>query len=252
MQPIAIISGLIGAIASAVLGFVVRYILDRRALRDAERRLAYVYLVKVSDVVAADIVIRTVIKLLVPQDYYNELVVCDKNLFGPSHKLSAMLAEALSKLTKESIEGNPSLMAIPRFAKSQMEAAKEMKLTSEQLSRLPKNVVFLSNRFQTSHGQVMQCIEMWGALFENNERYWVTPDGIHNQWMCIVRFAAVARELRLALIRYRATTPKEATELLTKQVSYLIGIISTKWADQPKLAAAAVESSKAASIEPAV
>lgn len=253
MQPIAIISGLVGALVSAILGFVVRLILDKRAQRESERRLAYIHLVKVSDVVAADIAVRTVVKPLIPQDAFKELVERDKASFGPSHKLSAMLAEALNKLTKEAIEANPNLKAIPRLARTQLEAAKEFKLTAEQLSKLPKDVVFLSNRLQGLHSHVMQCIDMWGALFEQDERYWITPEGIHDQWMSVVRFASTARELRLALIRYGASTPKEAADLLSLQVSYLIGIVSTKWSDQPKLAAAAAaESSKAASNEPVV
>jgi len=64
MQTIALISGLIGEIVSAILGFGARLILDKRTQKDAERRLSFVYLVKViSDIVAADIAVRTFIKL---------------------------------------------------------------------------------------------------------------------------------------------------------------------------------------------
>lgn len=251
MQSIALISGLIGAIASAILGFGVRLFLDKRAQKDAERRLAFVYLVKVSDVVAADIAVRAVIKSLVPADALKELVDSTNGKFGPSHKISAMLAEALQKLTPEEVSSNSGYKAVPRFVKSQLESAKDFKLTSEQLSKLPQDAVFSSNRFQILHGHVMQTVEMWGALFENDERYWVTPEGIHDQWMSLVRFTDAARELRLALIRFGAADQKHATALLSKQVDALFEVVRTKWADQPKLVAAAADSQKAANSEPA-
>lgn len=238
MQSLALISGLIGALLSAGLGFVARLILDRRAIQTAERKLAYVYLVRVSEVVAMDIVTRVVIKSLVPPSAIAELQA-ENDAYAPSHKVSAMLAEMLKSIPLETVRADPTYRTIPRFAKAQIESAKDVKLSPEQLSKLPPKVIFDSNRYITLHGHVMQVIEMWGALFEHGENTWLTPEGIHDQWLALVRYADSAKQLRGALIAAGAATPTEAAQLLKRHQNQLLEVIAQKWQNQPKLAAAA-------------
>lgn len=251
MQTIAIISGLIGALVSGVLSFGVRLLLDKRAQREAERRIAYVYLVRVSELVAADIIIRSFIKVYVPEEAANDLASAN-DAYEPSHKVSALLAEALSKLTSEDITEDQNLRAIPRFAKTLLDAAKESRFSSEQLSKLPQEAVFACHRFQNYHQYVCQIINMWSDFFENNERYWVTPEGIHDQWRALVRFADHARVLRAALIRYGAATPEQASTLMSAQVKEMHENIASKMTDKPRLLAAAEAAKKAVDSEPVV
>jgi hypothetical protein len=238
MQSLALISGLIGALLSAGLGFVARLILDHRAIRIAERKLAYVYLVRVSEVVAMDIVTRVVIKALVPPGAVAELLA-ESDAYSPTHKVSAVLAEMLKSIPLEEVRADSTYRTIPRFAKAQIESAKDVKLSAEQLSKLPPEVIFDSNRYTTLHGHVMQVIEMWGALFENGENAWLTPEGIHDQWLALVRYADSAKQLRAALIAAGAATPAEAAQLLNRHQNHLLEVVAQKWRDKPRLAAAA-------------
>lgn len=238
MQSHVLISGLIGALLSAGLGFIARLILDRRAIQIAERKLGYVYLVRVSEVVAIDMVTRVVIKALVPPTAIVELQA-ENNAYSPSHKISAMLAEMLKSIPLETIRTDPTYRTIPRFAKAQIESAKDVKLTPEQLSKLPPGVIFDSNRYIALHGHVMQVIEMWGALFEHGENTWLTPEGIHDQWLTLVRYIDSAKQLRGALIAAGAATSAEADQLLKRHQNQLLEVVALKWQNQPKLAAAA-------------
>lgn len=199
--------------------------------------------------VAADLAVRTAIKAMVPADELKKISEPGSGQFEVSHKLSAMIAEGLQKISFEEIRAEQSYRAIPRFMNSQLETAKEVKLTSEQLSKLPRDVVFSCAKFQTQLTHVLQVVEMWGALFENDERYWVTPEGIHDQWMTVVRFVRAAQELRFALIRFGAASPEEARELLAKLTESGLEIVRTKWADKIKLDAA-LAAHKAANGEP--
>jgi len=156
MQPIALISGLIGALVSAALSFWVRYSLDQRAQRETEKRLAYVYLVKITDVVAVDMSIRTIVKALVPQSVRNEMAESTNSKFTPSHKISVILAEAFQKLTEEDVKSNQQYKVMPAFVKSQLESSKGLILTADQLSRLPKDVIFSINRFHSLLGSALQ------------------------------------------------------------------------------------------------
>lgn len=237
MESLALISGLIGALLSAGLGFVTRLILDRRTTKIAERKLAYVYLVRVSEVVAMGIVTKDAIKSLVPPSAIAELQA-ENDAYSPSHKISAIIADTLKSIPLETVRDDPAYRSIPRFAKAQIESAKDVKLSPEQLSKLPPEVIFDSNRYMSLHGHVMQVIEMWGALFEHGENEWLTPEGIHDQWLVLVRFADSAKQLREALITAGAATPTEAAQLLKQQQKQLREVVVQKLQNKPKLAAA--------------
>jgi hypothetical protein len=85
----------------------------------------------------------------------------------------------------------------------------------------------------------MQVIEMWSVLFENGENSWLTPEGIHDQWLALVRYADAAKQLRAALIAAGAATPAEAAQLLKRHQNQLLEVVTQKWQNKPKLAAAA-------------
>ncbi len=218
MEYVAIISGLIGALLSAGLSFWVRLILYRKSQRDAECKIAYIHLVRVSELVAAEVVIRNTIKIFVPNEVLKELISSD-GAFGPSHKISVFLAEALNRWSPEEIQNDPSLRAIPRLFSTMLESAKQSRLSPEQLSKFPRDTVLAWHRLQNYNQQLSQCLELWSAYFESNVRFWVTPEGIHDQWRTLERFASVAKELSIALVRHGAATLEQAAKLLTAQVN---------------------------------
>lgn len=244
MQNIALISGLIGALASAAFSFVVRLILDKRSQRYAERRLAYVYLVSVSEVIAADIIFRSYIKVIVPDRAAKDLI-SSAGSYEPSHKVCVMLADMFSKLTTEEIHSDPSYRAIPRVIKNLLDGVKESRLSTEQLSKLPREVIFAFHQFQGAQSIICQSIDVWREFVENGERFWITPEIIHEQWRALERFTSEAHLLHKALVDYGAATAEEAGRLLSKQVALMNEKIDSKWKDSPMLAAAAFVSKEA-------
>lgn len=248
MQTAVVISGLVGALLSGVLGFAVRLYLDKRAQLDAERRIAYVYLVRVSEFVAAEVVVRSAVKVFVPASSLGELGSLD-GAFEPSHKVSALIAEALTKLPADEVATNPNYRVIPRLASVMLEAAAESRLSLEQLAKLPKDAVFACHQFQNYHRHVCQVVSMWAGFFERDERYWITAEGIHDQWRALTRFADQARAVRNALIRYGAATPAQATALLSSQVNEIHRTVVSKFEDKPKVLAAEQAAEAAAKTE---
>lgn len=240
MQSIALISGLIGALISAGLSYWVRAILDRRNLRDAEKRLAYVHFVRISDLVAVDIVLRSLIGVYVTEDILKELT-SKARTFEPSHKISVLLAKEIQKLTPEKLEEVPGISMVPIFLKFQMEALSESKLSAEQLSKLPKEVVLTYSLFLDHLSHLRGVVLLWTAFFEEKNASWITPESIHDQWLSITRFFDYARILRSALFKAGAVTSAEGSGLLTKQVSTYHDIIFAKLQNQSKIQAAVLE-----------
>ena len=245
MQSIVIISGLVGALISAWLSFVVRLHLDKRAQREAERRLAYVYLVRVSELVAADVMIRSFVKVFVPADAAKELMSPD-GAYEPSHKVSAFISEALAKRTPEEFKNNPDYLGVPRLINEMLAAAKDSRLSPEQLSKLPREAVFACHQFQKHHTYVCQVVSMWIGLFENGELCWFTPECIHDQWRALVQFAKHARSVRDALVLHGASTKAQADTLLSNQMKEMNESVMSKFLDKQKLIAAMTEVKQAA------
>lgn len=240
MQSIALISGLIGALISAGLSYWVRASLDRRNLRDAEKRLAYVHFVRISELVAIDIVLRSFIKVYVTEDMLKELAAKDST-FEPSHKISVLLAKEIQKLTPEKLAEVPGLSIVPVFLKSQLEALSESKLSAEQLSKLPREAVLTYSLFLNYLSHLRGVVLLWTVFFEEKNASWVTPESIHDQWLSVTKFFEHARILRSVLLTTGAVTPAEASALLQKQVNAYNESILAKFRNQPKLQAAISE-----------
>lgn len=245
MQSLALISGLIGALISAGLSYWIRATLDRRNQKESEARLAYVYFVRISELVAMDLVVSSFIKIMAGESARESLVSKD-GTFEPSHKLSVLLAQEIQKLTTEKLKETPGLSIIPVFLKSQLEALSESKLSAEQLSKLPRETVFTYSLFLNYLSHLRGTVLLWMTSFEEQQTSWVTPEAIHDQWIGVSRFFGHARSLRAALVLAGAATKSEASTLLQKQVSTYNEIIYAKFQHQPKLKAAIAEAKSAA------
>ena len=245
MQSLALISGLIGALISAGLSYWIRATLDRRNLKDAETRLAYVYFVRISELVALEVVVTSFVKIFAGE-HAREVLGSKDGSFEPSHKLSVLLAQEIQKLTPEKINETPGISMVPVFLKSQLEAMGESKLSAEQLSKLPRESVLTYSLFLNYLSHLRSVVLLWMVFFEEQQASWITPESIHDQWLAVTRFFEHARKLRSAFLLAGAATNSEATALLQKQISTYNENLLAKFQHQPKLQAAIVEANAAA------
>lgn len=232
-----LLSGLIGALLSAALGFGIRWYLDRRNLQLAEQRVAYVCLVSVSTVVAADALARSYLKVIVG-DRAKETFADPDGVFEPSHAISALLHRELQKLTLERLNEISGASMIPRFLNGLIESAKESKLSAEQLSKLPKQSVLVYTQYITYLLHVQQCLELWATLFETGDAKWPTAQFVHDNWLTVDRFCKQATLLRVALVEHGACTKAEAAALLRQQIKQLSETVLANWEHKPKVEAA--------------
>jgi hypothetical protein len=185
----------------------------------------------------------------VPKEAFDEFDTAT-GAFDPSHKLAAMIADALQKFPREQVQSNSGFKAIPRLPTLLLEDVKASSVGPEQLSKLPKAAVYEAERFQTFRGHATQILMMWSAFIDTDDRSWITPEGVHDHWTTLVRFIEAARALRIALVRFGAATPSEATHLLSKQTDAMSTIVQARMTNKTKLAAAAAELEAAAKRKP--
>jgi hypothetical protein len=238
MQTLALVSGLIGALLSALLAFLIRFHLDKMAQRDGERRLAYVYLVRVSESVATGIVVQSFAKA-----YFGELVAKHftppDQSFTPSHAVSAFIAQAIVDGANQAPPAMPRAQILMKTIEIALDAAKETRLSADQLSRMPPGTVLLSHQYQSALQNLCAALEVWGTLLTSEDRSWITASTVHNHWRGVVGFAQTARRLRSALIEYGASSKQDADRLLLTQAQEIHANFAASLEDKAKLEPAA-------------
>ncbi|MCK0715648.1 hypothetical protein ACFO0U_00845 [Chromohalobacter sarecensis] len=237
MEASTIISGLIGALISAALSYIVRIKLENRSKGIEQKKQAYVYLVSVSEIIATNVVVKSFITTLIDDETKRKLSTAEKD-FEASHAICALLANHLKDVSDENIS-ELGLKNAPKYFTPLIESTKESKLTPEQLSKLPKNTVYTCHQFQKSLGHILQITAMWTSYIEDGDRFWVTPEGLHDHWTTITRFLNQAEATRISLVKYGAATPGEAEKLLEKQVKEIHETIWARFQNSSPLAAAA-------------
>lgn len=244
MEATALIAGLIGALLTAGLGYWVRTALARKAQREAEQRLAYVHFVRVSELIAVDIIVGSIIQVFIDPKAIASLGSSDGK-YDPSHKISVLIVESLQKLLPEKLKETPGVPTIPRLLRALVDSIKESQLNPEQLSKLPKDTVLAYSFFLNYLAQLRQVLSLWADFFEHDDRSWLTPENVHDHWLAINRFFGHARILRTAFIKYGAVSSREASELLKQQVDKYNEAFVAKWKHKPKIQAALQATDKA-------
>jgi hypothetical protein len=245
MQNVALFSGLIGALISSGLSYVIRANLDRRNLKEAESRITYVHFVKISEIVAIDSVAKILIKAYLTDELKAALKI-EGGLFEPSHAISVLLAEEIKKQTPKKIKAIPGISFVSLYLKSLLESVNESKLSTEQLSKLPKETVLNYSSFLSYLSHIQAIILIWSNFFEEPNTAWVTAEAIHDQWLSITKFFEHARILHSALQRAGSITNNEANALIRKQSAIMTERYFSKLKHKPKLEAALADFNKAA------
>jgi hypothetical protein len=244
MQNVALFSGLIGALISSGLSYFIRATLDRHNLKEAELRITYVHFVKISQIVAIDAVAKIFLNAYATEELKAAIKSKD-GLFEPSHAISVIIAQQIQKQTPETIKAAPGISFVTVYLKSLLESISESKLSTEQLSKLPKETVLIYSSFLSYLSHLQDIILFWSSFLEEPDTSLVTAESIHDQWLSITKFFEHARLLHSALQRAGSITNNEANALIRKQSKIMTERYFNKLKHKPKLEAALADANKA-------
>lgn len=234
----SLIAGLTGALISAAFSFGIRWYLDGRAQKIAEKKIAYVHFVAVSEVVAMEILVKKHFDALGVTEKYGGLRD-PKGAFEPSHKASVLLSAAIMQASPDRLRYPEGHSFDPRLMRRIQDGLKQSQLTAEQVSKLPKETIIATIAFQSSVAQLAGYVDQWTDLLETGARDWVNPGRVHEHWLAIIRFVASARALRSAMVSAGVVTGDEANALLLQQLAVQAKSGFGSTLDAPGLEAAA-------------
>lgn len=94
---VALVSGLIGALLSAYLGFVVRIKVKEREETNRQQKLAHIHFIQLTDFIASDFLIKEIVSRMSAESKLKN------EGFDLSHGIAAYLATKFSELEPDAI-----------------------------------------------------------------------------------------------------------------------------------------------------
>jgi len=247
---VAIASGLVGALITAVLNYYVRLFVARRAQADVESRIVFVHLVRVSEVVATEQVLTTYVdaikKALATQ---LTAIPTETGKYELSHRICAEIARGLTSIPDDKRAEIRRFGYLAEPLERMASSFSEYKLSLEQLSRLPKDVVIAYSAFNAHAGHLHNAVLTWTNFLRSGDSRILTAEVIHGQWISLQAFLQAARTLRTGLIDFGRIDAKEANAVLTKQYEITARTVQLTLNHQAKVKAALEAAIKAAARE---
>ena len=237
MNSVALISALLGALVSASLALGVRWLMDTRAQKLAERQLAYVHFVSVSECLAAEVLFRKYVEALGLQEITAQLRDPGGS-FESSHRACVLLADYLLKTAPTQQAADPSGSLLPAKIRLMLDSLKSSRLDADRLAKLPRKSIESFTQLQTRLVLLSLYIEQWVSYIEIDKKDWITAEVIHEQWLLLCRLLETLRSVRSTLIAEMVMTEAEANALLARQVAVLAVEGFSPTLNKPRIAAA--------------
>jgi hypothetical protein len=243
-QPlITLLVAFFGALIAAGLSYIVRRILDDKALRRAEKRLAYVHFVHLSDMVALQIGLKSIVQASLPSNISYGFPQGEH--FTLSHILFNKAAAELKKINLgEKFRELPISTLLSLVIDQQIEKLSHSQLSLEQLSKLPEQSVKEYLQFSKSLGEMTSLLTYIKAIFEDDSKLqrdlnWLTPEALSGFWKLLERFTTRTQKARNILGLLAAVSPTASSALLKEQLELVNNQVFDAMAQKTALIAAA-------------
>lgn len=211
---------LIAALLSGALAFLIRLGLDHWNVKRAEKKLAYTHLVRITNLVALRSISSTIIEGMVGAQL-RSLQAPPGEAYDSLHIICALVARTLSHPESLLISDASGFTTLIRALSSLKESLADSKLTTEEVSKLPKEVMICYFDFIEQANQVNGICTLWLHGFENKDMAWAKGEILYSHWAAVKRYFEVAETLRTALLDAGATNAAHANTLLTQRESTL-------------------------------
>lgn len=222
---IALLSGLLGAVITAIFNYFINIKLAKREQKRKEQRMAYVYLVKVSDIVAIDLMLRKIIsrelKKLDPNNVFQGFIKSISEKLNMPHAACTLIAKALNDTDSDPIKKiRDSLQSL---SQSEYDFPEVMgfQLPDEMLVQLPRESVIHYSSFIKNIFAIRQAYNLWLHWAKTGERDLLKANILYSHWSTIKDISTNARKLRFILIEKGRVSHDEAENLLSLQETKL-------------------------------
>jgi hypothetical protein len=211
---IALSSGLLGALITAILNYLVRAKLASRDLTKREKRIAYVYFIKLSQLIGFIISIR---------HNYSEMLMNQLNKSsidfskpGGIHLLCFFIAKALNESSiMDEIKNN--IVSFEMMEKTFSHTFNHFSLPDELLAQFPRQAVVYYNRFILSISSTVTHSNQWVYWAKTNDLKTLTGQTLYMQYLSFKILIETSQKLYEAIKNKSGISSEEADRTLNEQ-----------------------------------
>ena len=208
------------ALFAATLGFLIRYALDLHGNRKIENRFAYVFLIKISQIIATHETIKEKMKPLfeaLSSEPIRRFLSEKDKAFDPGDAMLVVIANAFRKMNHEPIWNIPGCSTmVLKFIDDFESSSKAAVLTPEQLAKFPKNIILEYYLFQRVATHSGAYLPLYKSYFEKHDVAWITAEHIGGQIEILRKIFRSAHLLQSAIIKHCGISQLEANSLVKK------------------------------------
>lgn len=190
--------------------------------------MAYVYLVKVSDIVATDLVLRKFIssefKRADPDNTFQKFrskLKSTSETLDLAHGACALMAKFFNDIDSDSFKKLRDALQSLRDSQKYFDAVMRFQLPDELLVQLPRESVIYYSLFIKNILALRQAFDLWFHWAETGERNLLNANILYSHWSTIKDISTNAPKLRDVLIKKGKVSPHQADNLLSLQQTKL-------------------------------
>ncbi|WP_345858291.1 hypothetical protein [Shewanella algae] len=229
---ISILSGLVGASIAAYFNYRIRLSLIEKDKKDKEQKLAYVYVVQLSQYPAIQIWVRSFLE--------KALESLDEPLpegeFGIGHAASVYIEDALSNIDDDFFE---HVESIEKLIDQLMDGFTNTYLSNEEQAKLPKNTVMFYQRYEHYLKTTAGSFKLFKVALANKELFkLIDAKQINTLIENVKALFDSAGLLRAAMVEYGGIGSRESQYLLERQYEFFQVSVAEGFEHEKKLAKA--------------
>jgi len=212
---IALLSGLIGAGATAYLNYKIRLAILEKQKLEKDTKVAYVHLVQITDYVAIELLAKHYgqkIEAAIKES--DELKIPDGVSFTMSHGIAAGISDMLGEVEDEKLD---KMAALSNILDPFIDGFDKLDLSIDELTNMPKLNVEYYHQFNTHANHIRSTLKVLKVAVESKNMAMISPETVHGLWLSGTRFFDAASKLRTALIYSSKLRPEVAHKMLTER-----------------------------------
>lgn len=226
---ISILSGLVGASIAAYFNYRIRLSLTEKDKKDQEQKLAYVYVVQLSQYPAIQIWIRRFLEKALE----NLDEPLPKGEFEIGHAASIYIEDALSNIDDEFFE---HVESIEKLIDQMMDGFSNTYLSNEEQAKLPKYTVMHYQRYEHYLKTTAASFKLFKVALSNKELFkLIDAKQINSLIENVKALFDSASLLRAAMVEYGGVSSHESQYLLEKQYEFFRVSIAECFEHEQKL-----------------
>ncbi|MGE6451175.1 hypothetical protein ACQKC5_02090 [Shewanella baltica] len=217
---VSILSGLVGASIAAYFNYKIRLSLLEKSRKDQEQKLAYVYVVQLSQYLAIQVIIKRYVDFFVEQ--LDDPI--PEGEFEFEHAISVLIEDVFTDLDDDFFEKIESVDSLLDYF---FEGLSNTYLKNEEQAKLPKRTVLYYQRYEYFLKSTVAAFKLMKFAASNKDQSnIINAKQINDLIETVKSLFQAAGQLRAAMIEFGGIGSVESEFILQQQYENISGMVS--------------------------